>query len=53
MSSAPLASGPEGPDALRPLLDTVLDALDTGRRARGGPFPRAAPTRSPPACGTP
>ncbi|MCX5242309.1 aminotransferase class I/II-fold pyridoxal phosphate-dependent enzyme [Streptomyces prunicolor] len=43
MSSAPLASGPEGPDTLRPLLDTVLDALGTGRRARGGPFPAGGP----------
>src|SRR5689334_1955747 len=43
MSNAPLASGAEGPDALRPLLDTVLDALGTGRRARGGPFPAGGP----------
>ncbi|MEV5436313.1 aminotransferase class V-fold PLP-dependent enzyme [Streptomyces sp. NPDC052682] len=39
----PLASGPLGPDALRPLLDTVLDALDGGRRARGGPLPSGGP----------
>ncbi|WP_416978469.1 pyridoxal phosphate-dependent decarboxylase family protein [Streptomyces sp. T028] len=39
----PLASGPEGPDALRPLLTTVLDALDTGRTARGGPLPAGGP----------
>ncbi|ROP53868.1 aminotransferase class V-fold PLP-dependent enzyme [Streptomyces sp. PanSC9] len=39
----PLASGPDGPDALRPLLDTVLDALATGRRARGGPLPAGGP----------
>ena len=38
-----LASGPEGPHALRPLLDTVLDALDDGRRARGGPLPAGGP----------
>ncbi|MFQ6142926.1 pyridoxal phosphate-dependent decarboxylase family protein [Streptomyces seoulensis] len=38
-----LASGPEGPGALRPLLDTVLGALDTGRRARGGPLPAGGP----------
>ncbi|MEU2299018.1 aminotransferase class V-fold PLP-dependent enzyme [Streptomyces antibioticus] len=43
MSSPPLASGPDGTDALRPLLDTVLDALDTGRRARGGPLPAGGP----------
>ncbi|MFF3941294.1 pyridoxal phosphate-dependent decarboxylase family protein [Streptomyces phaeofaciens] len=43
MSTPPLASGPQGPDALRPLLDTVLDALDTGRRARGGPLPAGGP----------
>ncbi|MFF4300711.1 pyridoxal phosphate-dependent decarboxylase family protein [Streptomyces sp. NPDC001601] len=30
MSTPPLASGPQGPDALRPLLDTVLDALPAG-----------------------
>ncbi|MFB7593885.1 pyridoxal phosphate-dependent decarboxylase family protein [Streptomyces sp. NPDC056160] len=39
----PLASGPEGPGALRPLLDTVLTALDSGRRARGGPLPAGGP----------
>lgn len=38
-----LASGPEGPDALRPLLDTVLDALSEGARARGGPLPSGGP----------
>ncbi|MFI1163739.1 pyridoxal phosphate-dependent decarboxylase family protein [Streptomyces sp. NPDC020801] len=42
-TTARLASGPEGPRALRPLLDTVLDALDTGRRARGGPLPTGGP----------
>lgn len=42
---SPLASGPEGPDALRPLLDTVLTALDTGTRARGGPLRRGRPRR--------
>ncbi|MEU6543436.1 aminotransferase class V-fold PLP-dependent enzyme [Streptomyces sp. NPDC046859] len=40
---SPLASGPEGPPALRPLLDTVLTALDTGTRARGGPLPAGGP----------
>ncbi|WP_432025649.1 pyridoxal phosphate-dependent decarboxylase family protein [Streptomyces sp. 1222.5] len=39
----PLASGPDGPDALRPLLDTVLDALAAGGRARGGPLPAGGP----------
>ncbi|PPS74928.1 MULTISPECIES: pyridoxal phosphate-dependent decarboxylase family protein [Streptomyces] len=43
MSTPPLASGPEGPRALRPLLDTVLEALDTGARARGGPLPTGGP----------
>ncbi|MEW2609602.1 aminotransferase class V-fold PLP-dependent enzyme [Streptomyces sp. NPDC047880] len=43
MSTPPLASGPEGPHALRPLLGTVLDALDTGARARGGPLPAGGP----------
>ncbi|MDF3301940.1 pyridoxal phosphate-dependent decarboxylase family protein [Streptomyces tropicalis] len=43
MSTPPLASGPQGPAALRPLLDTVLDALDGGRTARGGPLPAGGP----------
>ncbi|MET9831453.1 pyridoxal-dependent decarboxylase [Streptomyces sp. NPDC006385] len=44
MSTPPsLASGPEGPHALRPLLDTVLAALDEGARARGGPLPSGGP----------
>ncbi|MDQ0580374.1 pyridoxal phosphate-dependent decarboxylase family protein [Streptomyces rishiriensis] len=43
MSLPPLASGPEGPDALRPLLTTVLDALAAGLRARGGPLPAGGP----------
>ncbi|AJP01558.1 amino acid decarboxylase [Streptomyces cyaneogriseus subsp. noncyanogenus] len=43
MSTPPLASGPDGPDALRPLLDTVLDALRAGSRARGGPLPAGGP----------
>ncbi|MFC4332295.1 pyridoxal phosphate-dependent decarboxylase family protein [Streptomyces andamanensis] len=38
-----LASGPEGRHALRPLLDTVLGALDSGRAARGGPLPAGGP----------
>ncbi|MFE9095097.1 pyridoxal phosphate-dependent decarboxylase family protein [Streptomyces sp. NPDC007264] len=43
MSLPPLASGPEGPVALRPLLDTVLHALREGTRARGGPLPAGGP----------
>ncbi|MET9405880.1 aminotransferase class V-fold PLP-dependent enzyme [Streptomyces sp. NPDC002935] len=43
MSTPPLASGPEGPDALRPLLDTVLHALAEGTAARGGPLPAGGP----------
>ncbi|KPI01543.1 Diaminobutyrate decarboxylase [Actinobacteria bacterium OK006] len=43
MSTPPLASGPEGPGALRPLLDTVLDALRDGGEARGGPLPAGGP----------
>ncbi|GAT81514.1 amino acid decarboxylase [Streptomyces sp. F-3] len=40
---ARLASGPEGSRTLRPLVHTVLDALDSGRRARGGPLPAGGP----------
>ncbi|MEU6606060.1 aminotransferase class V-fold PLP-dependent enzyme [Streptomyces shenzhenensis] len=43
MTLPPFASSPEGPDALRPLLDTVLDALRDGGRARGGPLPAGGP----------
>ncbi|MEU6282522.1 aminotransferase class V-fold PLP-dependent enzyme [Streptomyces sp. NPDC047028] len=43
MSTPHLASGPDGAGALRPLLDTVLDALTTGARARGGPLPAGGP----------
>jgi L-2,4-diaminobutyrate decarboxylase len=43
MSTPPLASGPEGPHALRPLLTTVLDALTEGGKARGGPLPAGGP----------
>lgn len=39
----PLASGPEGPPALGPLLETVLTALSDGTRARGGPLPTGGP----------
>ncbi|MER7191123.1 pyridoxal phosphate-dependent decarboxylase family protein [Streptomyces flaveolus] len=43
MGMPPLASGPHGPDALRPLCDTVLDALRAGTAARGGPLPAGGP----------
>ncbi|MEU0274076.1 aminotransferase class V-fold PLP-dependent enzyme [Streptomyces sp. NPDC006307] len=43
MSTPSLAGGPAGPDALRPLVDTVLDALHTGTTARGGPLPPGGP----------
>ncbi|MDX3543616.1 pyridoxal phosphate-dependent decarboxylase family protein [Streptomyces europaeiscabiei] len=43
MTTPPLASGPRGPGALRPLLDTVLDALREGAEARGGPLPAGGP----------
>ncbi|MEX0174329.1 pyridoxal phosphate-dependent decarboxylase family protein [Streptomyces sp. LMG1-1-1.1] len=39
----PLAGGTSGAEALRPLLDTVLDALHEGARARGGPLPSGGP----------
>ncbi|ADI11086.1 putative amino acid decarboxylase [Streptomyces bingchenggensis BCW-1] len=38
-----LAGGIEGPRALRPMLDTVLDALATGAADRGGPLPPGGP----------
>ncbi|WP_412078320.1 pyridoxal phosphate-dependent decarboxylase family protein [Streptomyces xanthophaeus] len=43
MTPSPLAGGPTGPHALRPLLDTVLEALHTGAKERGGPFPAGGP----------
>ncbi|CCK30827.1 amino acid decarboxylase [Streptomyces davaonensis JCM 4913] len=43
MSTSSLASGPEGPHALGPLLATVLDALTQGAGARGGPLPEGGP----------
>jgi L-2,4-diaminobutyrate decarboxylase len=43
MRIPPLASGAEGPDALRPLLDTVLGALADGGHARRGPLPSGGP----------
>ncbi|MFD7323531.1 pyridoxal phosphate-dependent decarboxylase family protein [Streptomyces sp. NPDC059875] len=42
-SPPPLAGGETGPDALRPLLETVLDALREGAHARGGPIPAGGP----------
>ncbi|GGZ65958.1 pyridoxal phosphate-dependent decarboxylase family protein [Streptomyces subrutilus] len=39
----PLAGGRDGADALRPLLGTVLEALRTGARQRGGPLPAGGP----------
>ena len=41
----PLAGGEHGPDALAPLLTTVLDALRDGAAARGGPLPAGGPVR--------
>ncbi|MFD7504871.1 pyridoxal phosphate-dependent decarboxylase family protein [Streptomyces sp. NPDC059850] len=38
-----LAGGSEGPGALRPMLDTVLDALAHGAADRGGPLPAGGP----------
>ncbi|MFE9610535.1 pyridoxal phosphate-dependent decarboxylase family protein [Streptomyces sp. NPDC006012] len=43
MTTPPFASSPDGPDALQPLLNTVLDALRNGGRARGGPLPAGGP----------
>ena len=43
MSMPPLAAGPQGTAALRELLGTVLDALDAGAHARGGPLPAGGP----------
>ncbi|MFF9842109.1 pyridoxal phosphate-dependent decarboxylase family protein [Streptomyces sp. NPDC013740] len=43
MRAAPLAGGAPGPDRLRPLLDTVLDALRSGAEDRGGPLPAGGP----------
>ncbi|WP_050502598.1 pyridoxal phosphate-dependent decarboxylase family protein [Streptomyces monomycini] len=45
MNTPPLAGGAAGPDALRPLLGTVLDALRDGAEARGGPLPAGGPGR--------
>ncbi|MGY0487141.1 pyridoxal phosphate-dependent decarboxylase family protein [Streptomyces sp. WG-D5] len=42
-STPPLAGGTQGPDALRPLLATVLDALHKGAAHRAGPLPAGGP----------
>jgi L-2,4-diaminobutyrate decarboxylase len=39
----PLAGGTRGPDALRPLVATVLDALAEGAAQRHGPLPAGGP----------
>ncbi|MEU0396115.1 aminotransferase class V-fold PLP-dependent enzyme [Streptomyces sp. NPDC006208] len=39
----PLAGGTTGPDALRPLIAVVLDALTEGAAGRGGPLPAGGP----------
>ncbi|MGP3954217.1 pyridoxal phosphate-dependent decarboxylase family protein [Streptomyces sp. 7N604] len=41
--AAPLAGGADGPRQLRPLLETVLQALEAGAAARGGPMPAGGP----------
>ncbi|MEI5099983.1 aminotransferase class V-fold PLP-dependent enzyme [Streptomyces sp. PmtG] len=40
----PLAGGAQGADALRPLLTTVLNALQQGAKDRAGPLPPGGPT---------
>ncbi len=45
LATPALAGGTRGPQALRPLLHTVLDALDTGAVERGGPLPAGGPER--------
>ncbi|MBA0050399.1 aminotransferase class V-fold PLP-dependent enzyme [Streptomyces sp. AJS327] len=44
--ACPLAGGASGPAALRPLVDTVLDALADGAATRCGPLPRGGPART-------
>ncbi|QMU78740.1 aspartate aminotransferase family protein [Streptacidiphilus sp. PB12-B1b] len=39
----PLAGGADGPQALAPLVATVLDALGAGAARRGGPLPAGGP----------
>ncbi|MCB5911797.1 pyridoxal-dependent decarboxylase [Streptomyces pinistramenti] len=48
-TDAALAGGTEGPRALRPLVDTVLDALTTGAEDRAGPLPAGGPDAVAPA----
>ncbi|MFD4229241.1 pyridoxal phosphate-dependent decarboxylase family protein [Streptomyces sp. NPDC058545] len=43
MPTPPLAGSTTGPDALRPLLDTVLTALHDGAHQRNGPIPAGGP----------
>ncbi|OKJ31895.1 pyridoxal phosphate-dependent decarboxylase family protein [Streptomyces sp. CB01580] len=43
MPTPPLAGSTTGPDALRPLLDTVLTALQDGAHRRDGPLPTGGP----------
>ncbi|WP_371788686.1 aminotransferase class V-fold PLP-dependent enzyme [Streptomyces griseoaurantiacus] len=43
MCGSALASGPCGADAVRPLVESVLGALQEGRRERGGPLPAGGP----------
>ncbi|WNI25346.1 aminotransferase class V-fold PLP-dependent enzyme [Streptomyces sp. ITFR-16] len=43
MPTPPLAGSTPGPAALRPLLDTVLTALQEGARRRDGPLPAGGP----------
>ncbi|MCM2414734.1 aminotransferase class V-fold PLP-dependent enzyme [Streptomyces sp. RKAG290] len=43
MPTPPLAGGTTGPAALRPLLDTVLNALHEGAHRRDGPLPAGGP----------
>ncbi|MER5766889.1 pyridoxal phosphate-dependent decarboxylase family protein [Streptomyces sp. NPDC001985] len=46
MPPTPLAGGPPGPDALHPLLRTVLHALRDGATERAGPLPRGGPAET-------
>ncbi|MFJ4962074.1 L-2,4-diaminobutyrate decarboxylase [Streptomyces sp. ADI96-02] len=43
MPTPPLAGGTAGPAALRPLIDTVLTALQDGAARRDGPLPAGGP----------
>jgi L-2,4-diaminobutyrate decarboxylase len=38
-----LSGGADGPEALRPLLEAVLDGLAAGAASRGGPLPTGTP----------